>query len=146
MSSVCGYAVEHGLTFQYAPNQCNYTPDIIVKSCANVASGNETALMEAISNTPVVVAVEADAAAFMMYTGGVLTDSGCGTSLNHVLLAVGYGVDTNLQYYKARNSWGTSWGEKGYIRIGRGNQYGSAGECGIQSAPVFPVIELSNHQ
>jgi len=50
---------------------------------------------------------------FMMYTGGILDTDSCGTTLNHAVLAVGYGKDsaTGKEYAVFRNSWGASWGQ-----------------------------------
>ena len=53
---------------------------------------------------------------------------------------VGYGTDTGRDYWKLRNSWGASWGEKGYIRLGRGKQYPPQGQCGVQVMPQQPVV------
>ena len=46
-------------------------------------------------------------------------DPACGMALDHEVLLVGFGVDgrTGLPYYKLKNSWGTSWGEGGFMRI-----------------------------
>ena len=43
----------------------------------------------------------------------------CGTSINHAVVLIGYGTDlaTGKDYWLVRNSWGTSWGEAGYIRL-----------------------------
>merc|ERR1712061_231528 len=59
------------------------------------------ALKSAIMQQPVSVAIQADQSAFQLYTGGTIS-SGCGTSLDHGVLAVGY-TDS---YYKVKNSWG----------------------------------------
>jgi len=52
---------------------------------------------------------------------------------------VGYGTDGS-DYWKVKNSWGSSWGESGYVRIGRGMPWGGDGECGILKQPSYPVL------
>jgi C1A family cysteine protease len=96
---------------------------------------NENSLGAAVDIGPVSVAIEADQAAFQMYKSGVF-DAPCGTNLDHGVLVVGYGHDTtsNLDYWKVKNSWGTSWGEAGYIRMVRNKD-----ECGIANEPSYPV-------
>ena len=60
--------------------------------------------------------------------------------------AVGYGTGTSdseasTNYYKVKNSWGASWGEKGFIRMERGTKAGTRGMCGILSGPPsYPVL------
>jgi len=69
---------------------------------------------------PFSVYMAADSNDFQNYKGGVLVfkTSDCKES-DHAVLAVGWGVDTKtgLTYVLVRNSWGTSWGEKGYFRV-----------------------------
>jgi C1A family cysteine protease len=105
----------------------------------DVAPNNELALETAIVQQPVSIAVEADQSVFQFYSGGVM-DSACGTQLDHGVLAVGYGTDAGKEYYKVKNSWGADWGEKGYIRLGRGAKFNPSGQCGIQMDPSFPVV------
>merc|ERR1712019_13708 len=95
-------------------------------------SSSSSALMSAINSRPVSVAVEADQSAFQRYSGGIVT-SGCGTNLDHGVLAVGY--DTTEGYFKVKNSWGSSWGENGYLKIST-----SGNVCGIKSQPSFPKV------
>jgi len=70
---------------------------------------------------PFSVYMEADSDDFQNYSKGVLTfkTTDCANGSDHAVLAVGWGVDTttNLTYVLVRNSWGTSWGEKGYFRV-----------------------------
>eukprot|EP00727_Mastigamoeba_balamuthi_P000574 m51a1_g10513 hypothetical protein (327) ;mRNA; f:191873-192981 len=78
---------------------------------------------------PISVAVSADQ--FQLYHSGILDTSLCGNTeaaLNHAVVLVGYGTDstTGTQYWIVRNSWGTLWGESGYIRVVRGKNM-----CGI---------------
>lgn len=105
----------------------------------DVAQNSEVALETAIVQQPVSVAVEADQSVFQFYSGGVM-DSSCGTQLDHGVLAVGYGTDSGKEYYKVKNSWGADWGEKGYIRLGRGAKFNPSGQCGIQMQPSYPVV------
>lgn len=105
----------------------------------DVAVNSEVALETAIVQQPVSVAVEADQSVFQFYSGGVM-DSACGTQLDHGVLAVGYGVDTGKEYYKVKNSWGADWGEKGYIRLGRGSKFNPSGQCGIQMSASYPIV------
>ena len=106
----------------------------------DVPVNSETALLTAIVQQPVSVAVEADQDTFQFYTSGVMTGV-CGTQLDHGVLAVGYGTDaTGGDYYKVKNSWGASWGEAGYIRLGRGAKFNPSGQCGIQMVASYPVV------
>jgi cathepsin L len=96
------------------------------------------ALKQALNNGPVSVAVECNNDAFRYYRGGILT-GGCGTRLDHAIVAVGWGSEGGRDYFIVRNSWGAGWGEGGYIRIAAN---GGAGVCGILSGPPsFPVTQ-----
>ena len=88
------------------------------------------------ANIKVSVAVEADQ--WQFYSSGVLTTS-CGTNLDHGVLLVGWGVDSNnVAFWKVKNSWGTEWGDDGYILLQRG--VSSTGQCGIAIQPSYPVV------
>merc|ERR1712098_810350 len=92
-----------------------------------------SALKSAIMSNPVSIAIEADQSAFQRYTGGTIS-SGCGTNLDHGVLAVGYGSG----FFKVKNSWGTSWGNAGYVQIST-----SGNVCGIHSDASYPVVDGS---
>jgi len=98
----------------------------------NVDQSTE-ALKSAINVGPVSVAIEADQMSFQLYSGGILS-SGCGTNLDHGVLAVGYGSN----YFKVKNSWGASWGENGYLQIST-----DGNTCGIHSDAVYPTVSAS---
>lgn len=101
--------------------------------------GSEQGLMAALNQQPVAVSLEADQDVFHLYKSGIVQGSGCGTTLDHAVLAVGYGTDGDKKYWKVKNSWTTSWGEQGYVRIIRGSD-----ECGILNGPpVYPVVKAS---
>ena len=123
-----------------AANCAKCTPDVKISSFVNVQPNSTPLLMAAVAQQPVSVAVEADGSDWQFYSGGVLTDA-CGVNLDHGVLVVGYGTDvTQGDYWKVKNSWGPSWGETGYLRIGRGSKFDASGECGILMDPSYPVV------
>jgi len=70
-----------------------------------------------------------DASKWNSYKGGIV--SSCGTRVDHCVQAVG--VDASSSgYWKVRNSWGTSWGESGYIRLAYGKNM-----CAITNDPTW---------
>jgi len=86
-------------------------------------------------NGPVSVAIEADQLAFQLYHSGVIK-RGCGTNLDHGVLAVGYGTEDGTDYYLIKNSWGASWGDKGFVKIAA--ESSGHGMCGVQMDPSQP--------
>jgi len=105
----------------------------------DVTSDDETSLINAAAVGCVSVAIEADQYAFQYYSSGILSGT-CGTSLDHGVLVVGYGVDGTQDYWLVKNSWGTTWGEEGYVQICRAcDKNGKEGECGINMEPSYPV-------
>jgi KDEL-tailed cysteine endopeptidase len=109
-------------------------------SCYDVKPNDQLSLKAAVAKQPVAVAIEADTKYFQSYSSGVLTSSSCGTSLDHGVLAVGYGEENGQKYWLVKNSWGTSWGDKGYVKVGRSESTNDAGICGIAMDPSFPTV------
>ena len=136
-----GICSEANYSYTATQGSCqSCTPVAKISSYVDVQPNNTEALMTAVAQQPVSVAVEADGLDWQFYFGGVVTD-GCGLNLDHGVLIVGYGTDPSAgDYWKVKNSWGADWGEQGYIRIGKGAKFSSAGECGIQMVPSYPVV------
>jgi len=105
-----------------------------VAAFVDVTPGSPDQLKAALAVGPVSVAIEADQFAFQGYTGGIIT-KGCGQSLDHGVLAVGFGTESGQDYFLVKNSWGASWGVDGYVKIGAG----SSNVCGILSAASYPT-------
>jgi len=112
---------------------CTIQPYTKITGYKDVTAKSEPALGTASDIGPVSVAIEADQAGFQLYKSGVFSGV-CGETLDHGVLLVGYGTDTGQDYWKVKNSWGVSWGEKGYIRMIRNKN-----ECGISDEPSYPV-------
>jgi len=112
-------------------------PKTAPASFTDVTPKNVNALMSAVVQQPVSIAIQANQVAFQSYKSGVLTGT-CGTRLDHGVLLVGYGHDSasNLDFWKVKNSWGPTWGENGYIRIKKG----SDDLCGVLDAPSYPNL------
>lgn len=106
----------------------------------DVPSQDLQALMEAVAQQPVSVAIEADQMNFQLYHGGILSKA-CGSKLDHGVLLVGFGTENGIDYWKVKNSWGPEWGEEGFVRLERGVT--KDGECGIKLGAVYPMISSS---
>jgi len=68
------------------------------------------------SNGPLSVCVDAES--WQYYNGGIITTSDdCGTSLDHCVMITGYGSQDGVSYWWVRNSWGSDWGQSGYLQV-----------------------------
>lgn len=103
------------------------------KGHQDVQKNSDEQFIAALQRGPLSVAIEADQSTFQFYKQGVFNGT-CGTRLDHGVTAVGYAPD----YYLVKNSWGTKWGEEGYIRMAR-NMPQDGGQCGILLAASFPT-------
>jgi len=111
-----------------------------VKDFVDVKSSSDEAMMTALSQQPVSIAIQADQKSFQLYKSGVFTDA-CGTGLDHGVLAVGYGTMSGKDYYRVKNSWGETWGDAGYIYMGRGAEFNNgSGQCGMLMQASYPEL------
>jgi len=142
-----GICAEEDYPYKAKDEKCQKTCTTVstITDFADVASNaknitDETALMAAIQLGPVSIAIEADQPIFQFYTSGVISSPTCGgkttDDLDHGVLLVGYDYDnvTGLDYWLVKNSWGTSWGLKGYVKLVR-----NANECGLNWAASYPI-------
>ena len=119
-----------------------------VKSCSNpigpvmtgyynVPQGDEENLADTVENMgPMATAIDASNWSFQLYSEGIYDEPSCSSySLDHCVSVIGFGKENEIKYWIVRNSWGMSWGERGYIRmIWLNNQ------CGIASLVLIPHI------
>ena len=111
-----------------------------LSKCSDVKPNDQISLKGALAQQPVSIAISADTKLFQSYSSGVITSSSCYTSLDHGVLAVGYGTENGVEYYLVKNSWGASWGMDGYVKIGRSDSTNDPGICGIAMQPSFPTV------
>ena len=111
---------------------------VTMKGYTNVEN-NEYALSVAVAKTPVSVGVAVDKN-FQLYRSGVL--SKCGDWPNHAVLVAGYGWDyTYGAYWLVKNSWGSSFGEEGYVRVKRTDRSDSDGMCHIATDATYVTAQ-----
>lgn len=110
-----------------------------LSNCGATAKNSEAELQGALSQVgPQGIAIDAGGIGFQLYSGGVYTSSTCSSSrLNHAVTAVGYGTDSSgTPYWTVKNSWGTAWGDQGYILMRR--NYNNM--CGVAATPAYAIV------
>ncbi|CAN6825745.1 unnamed protein product [Brassica oleracea] len=138
-----GVDTEEDYPYKGVDGRCDQTRVIVtIDSYEDVHANSEESLKKALSHQPISVAIEAGGRAFQLYDSGIF-DGICGTNLDHGVLAVGYGTENGKDYWIVKNSWGSSWGESGYIWMER-NIATSAGKCGIAVEPSYPIKNGQN--
>lgn len=147
MDGAFKYVIENGqcslASYPYTAKDgtCQKCSSIVhLSSCSDVKPNDQVSLKGAVTQQPVAIAIEADTRYFQSYSSGVLTSSSCGTKLDHGVLIVGYGEENGQKYWLVKNSWGTTWGDKGYVKIARSDSTNDAGICGIAMQPSFPSV------
>ncbi|CAA6672524.1 unnamed protein product [Spirodela intermedia] len=135
------FIADHGgiageAAYPYSGNPTAPRPAATITSYAAVPSEDERSLLKAVSRQPVSVAIDSHTLRF--YAGGVFTGP-CGTNLNHAVTIVGYGTTPDgTNYWLAKNSWGSAWGEAGYVRLQR-DVPDKKGLCGLTVDASYPI-------
>ncbi|RVE49205.1 hypothetical protein evm_006097 [Chilo suppressalis] len=87
-----------------------------VTGCTQYIDKTEDELKQILANVgPLAIAVVGNT--FNCYTNGIHECDTSGDEINHAVLLVGYGEENGTPYWIVKNSWGTGWGEEGYIRL-----------------------------
>jgi len=119
---------------------CTVVSGSEIISYTDVKANSDNDMMSALAQQPVSIAIQADQKDFQLYKSGVFTGS-CGTKLDHGVLVVGYGSLDGEDYYRVKNSWGTTWGDNGYIYLGRGDKFNNgSGQCGMLMQASYPTV------
>jgi len=146
MDDAFEYAIDNGIMSEadYSYHAVDMTCDFDSNNVAatftsyeDVAFYSESALQQAVADVgPVSVGIDASLTSFQFYFSGVYAPSGCSSlSLDHGVLAVGYGTSNGQDYWLVKNSWGTSWGQSGYIWMARND----GNKCGIATDASYIV-------
>jgi C1A family cysteine protease len=131
----------HAVAGTCAKNSCNLGLAVgAVTGYKNVPQ-TDSGLASAVMNHPVSITIDASGD-FQSYSSGVLTGT-CAGSIDHAVLVVGYGTMNGLAYWRIKNSWGTGWGDAGYVNLQRDPSIQHGAKCILLSTPVFPVMSTS---
>jgi cathepsin L len=138
-----GIETEKDYPYETEQGRCRFKSSKIaghISSYVNITSGSEDDLQDAVGNTgPVSVGIDASNQSFQFYSSGVYNEPNCSsTQLDHGVLAIGYDHDddSNEDYWIVKNSWGTSWGQSGYIWMARNQD----NMCGIATMAAIPSV------
>lgn len=135
-----GWQTEADYPYKAVDQKCAYDATKVVAklvSYKDVAANDCGALETAVAQQPISIAVDAES--WQFYDSGIIKKN-CGTSLDHGVVAVGYGTENGQDFWIIRNSWSATWGEDGYVRVAKttGKGKGTCGEC---EAASFPIVK-----
>jgi len=143
------YAIEHGVdteeSYPYNPytidsDKCQFSKAHVGATFTDMVSldsGDEAGLQEAVATVGTIsVCIDAGHRSFRHYKSGVYNEPSCTKHCDHAVAVVGYDTtEDGEEYYIVRNSWGTKWGEDGYVKMPRNKD----GFCGIDTHVVYPI-------
>ena len=136
-----GIDTEESYPYEAEDDKCRFSPKNIGADdvgFVDIPQGDEAALMKAVASIgPVSIAIDASQESFQFYSTGVYQEHRCSSrELDHGVLIVGYGTENGQDYWLVKNSWGSGWGDNGYIKMARnkGNQ------CGVATSASFPLV------
>ncbi|KAG8178111.1 hypothetical protein JTE90_017458 [Oedothorax gibbosus] len=135
--------IENDISYPYTGQDgtCYYREECSAATCegfVDIPIGDEEALQQAVAEEgPVSVAIDASQEKFQFYKAGVFSETQCSSEeLNHGVLVIGYGTEDGNDYWLGKNSWGVSWGEKGFMKMSRNQN----NQCGIATEAIYPLV------
>nr|ABG73218.1 cathepsin L 2 precursor [Diaprepes abbreviatus] len=133
-----GIDTEQSYPYTAKDGRCAYKPGnkaATVSQVIMVPRGENQLAAKVSSVGPISIAAEVSHK-FQFYHSGVYDEPQCGHSLNHAMLAVGYGSMGGKNFWLVKNSWGTGWGDQGYIRMAKDKN----NQCGIALMASYPGV------
>ncbi|KAL2088805.1 hypothetical protein ACEWY4_015704 [Coilia grayii] len=135
-----GLMTEDDYPYKGHDSTCEFQQELaaaFVKDVVNITRYDEMGMVDAVARlNPVSFAYEVTAD-FVHYKDGIYSSTKCKNTtetVNHAVLAVGYGEQNGTLYWIVKNSWGTSWGKDGYFLIERGQNM-----CGLAACSSYPL-------
>jgi C1A family cysteine protease len=128
LNSAYGYTAKKGT--------CKYSSSKVKAKVSQVYNvGTSVSAMKTAVYNSGIISVRVNASKLHSYKNGIMSASSCPASPNHAVNVVGWGKSGSTAYWIVRNSWGSSWGEKGYFRLVSGKN-----ACGVEGWPVKVTV------
>ena len=115
-------------------------PGASFKKVVSVPATEEALKIAVATQGPISVSIDAENSLdnwpLQFHDSGVYYGTDCRSDFhNHAVTVVGYGTEDGQDYWLVKNSWGSDWGEEGYIKMSRNRN----NNCGIASQPCYAV-------
>nr|XP_049691690.1 procathepsin L-like isoform X3 [Helicoverpa armigera] len=135
-----GIEMDSSYPYEARQQSCRFNPQrpvVKLTGCYQYSLRSQKKLQQALYTFgPISIGVKSEN--FHWYKGGVMRDELCDAGqINHGILLVGYGVENGVPYWLAKNSWGETFGEQGYIKFERGDDRDS---CGVMNDLMASAI------
>jgi len=130
-----GIPTEKDYPYKGYDAQCHNASRAVTISKWEKVSTNEVEIKNYLfANGPISIGINANP--LQLYSHGILNPLICNPkALDHGVLLVGYGTESGKDFWIVKNSWGNTWGEKGFFRIIRGK-----GKCGLNTMCVSSIV------
>ncbi|KAG8181288.1 hypothetical protein JTE90_022226 [Oedothorax gibbosus] len=135
-----GIDTEESYPYEGFQDECQFKESGIGANCTGFVSvKGEEALQQAVATIGPISVCICTSEDFYSYKSGIFDPDICYSDpayLDHAVLVVGYGTANGKDYWIVKNSWGTSWGDQGYIKMVRNK----GNKCGIATRASYPLV------
>ncbi|WP_316576835.1 C1 family peptidase, partial [Klebsiella pneumoniae] len=141
LKSCGGSQSEASYPYEAIDNTCRFDSQSVIATVSgyiDIPFADEKTQAAAVHDAgPVSVCVDAGHLSFQLYSSGVYYEANCDPlGINHAVLAVGYGTEGGDDYWIIKNSWGTGWGDAGYMKLTRNK----SNHCGVATQSCYPTV------